>query len=182
MKINTKGEIPYSDPKFQKIVNTFVFYCPAATVTSKKKEKNKKWDNVSARDCSFRSRGITGTLLSTITAHIKRILKNELYKKIGNDEKVDIIFESDSSSEKIVFKANSQMSDSEVVYYYIRNAFAHGSFEVIDNGERFYKLESKKRDNIKAQMILKESTLMKLGDLSLYSKKQIEALQKKKKR
>ena len=48
------------------------------------------------------------------------------------------------------------MSDAEVVFYYIRNAFAHGDIEVIGGGDRIYKLESKKKNDIKAQMILKE--------------------------
>lgn len=182
MKIDTKARIPLDDPTFQSFIEAFVFNCPSSTVTSKKKAKVKTWDNVSARDCSFRTRDITGSLLITITAQIRRQLKNGLYKKADKDENVDTIFDADPSAEKIVFKENSQMSDAEVVFYYIRNAFAHCSFEVVDDGEKYYKLVSSKKGVIKAQMILKESTLKKLADLSAYSKKQIEALQKKKKR
>ena len=72
------------------------------------------------------------------------------------------------------------MSDAEVIYYYIRNAFAHGSFEV--TSDRVYKLESKKKESVKAQMMLKETTLLKIADLSRKNRKQIEALQKKKNR
>lgn len=133
-----------------------MFKCPAATVVSKKKAKIKKFDNVSARDCSFRSRGITGTLLNTITVQIKKTVKPGMYHKIEKGETVEAIFDKDTSDEKIVFKDNSQMSDAEVVFYYIPNAFAHGDIEVIGGGDRIYKLESKKKNDIKAQMILKE--------------------------
>lgn len=182
MKIDTKAMIPLADSSFQQLIEAFVFNCPSATVVSKKKAKIKVWNNVSVRDCSFRTRDITGTLLITITAQIKRQLKNGLYKKVEKDQDVDSVFDADHSSEKIVFKENAQMSDAEVVFYYIRNSFAHGSFEVVDDGERYYKLESKKNGVIKAQMILKESTLNKIATLSSYNKKQIEALQRKRKR
>ena len=183
MTIDTKANIPLDDPEFQGFIKAFVFNCPSATVISKKKAKVKTWVNVSARDCSFRTREITGTLLSTMTAQIKRLLKNQLYQMAEKDKNVDAIFDASKCNEKIVFKENSQMSDAEAVFYYIRNAFAHGSFEVVVDGvEKYYKLESSKKGVIKAQMILKESTLKKLADLSAYNKKQIEALQKKKKR
>ena len=81
MKIDTKARIPLDDPTFQSFIEAFVFNCPSSTVTSKKKAKVKTWDNVSARDCSFRTRDITGSLLITITAQIRRQLKNGLYKK-----------------------------------------------------------------------------------------------------
>ena len=179
MKINITEQIP-DDLNFHKLIEDFVFNCPSATVTSKKKAKTKQWDNVSVRECSFRNRGITGTLLNTITAQIKRMMKNELYKKVDKIELVEDVFDASNSNERIVFRDNSQMSDAEVIYYYIRNAFAHGSFEV--TSDRVYKLESKKKESVKAQMMLKETTLLKIADLSRKNRKQIEALQKKKNR
>lgn len=180
MKIDITKSLP-NDKKFFSLVDAFVFNCPAATVVSKKKTKTKVFDNVSVRDCSFRTRGITGTLLNTITAQIKKTVKPGFYHKIEKGETVETAFNSDSSDEKIVFKENTQMSDAEVVFYYIRNAFAHGDIEVIPGAERIYKLESKKKNDVKALMILKEETLQRLVTLSCNNKSQIEKMQRKKK-
>ena len=130
----------------------------------------------------LRDREITGTLLATVTLQIKRYLNGGLYQKCENNENLGEIFDADPSAEKIVFKENAQMSDAEVIFYYIRNAFAHGSFEVVEKGVRFYKLESRKNDTLKAQMILKEATLKKLAELSGFNRSYLENLQKKKKR
>lgn len=72
------------------------------------------------------------------------------------------------------------MSDAEAVFYYIRNAFAHGSFEVVSGSDPIYKLESKKNGVVKAQLLLKQTTLIKLADLSERSRTDIEKLQRKK--
>ena len=178
MIIDITKKIP-DDNVFHSIINSFVFHCPSAMVTSKKKAKVKTYESVSVRECAFRSKGITGTLLTTITAQIKRTVKSGFYHKIENSETVEDVFDKDTSKEKIVFLGNSQMSDAEVVFYYIRNAFAHGDFEVLPGTERVYKLESKKKNTIKAKMILEESTVLKLAKLAAVSKSQVEKLQKK---
>lgn len=178
MDINISSNIPLDDEKFQYLIKAFVFNCPSAIVISKKKEKTKKYENISARKSSFRNRGITGTLLNTMTSQIK---KNVLsYQKVVKNQRIEETFDKDYNVEKIIFKENAQMSDAETVFYYIRNAFAHGSFEYLPE-EKIYKLESKKKDSVKAQMILKESTLKKLADLSALDKTDVEKLQKPKK-
>lgn len=178
MNINVEANIPSSNPLFQSFIESFVFNCPSATVVSKKKDKNKKYKSVSARECSFRLRGITGTLLNTMTAQIKK--RVEFYQKVDNGQKVEDVFDSNRYDEKIVFKGNNQMSDAEVVFYYIRNAFAHGSFEYVPDANA-YKLESKRDGVVKAQILLKEDTLKKLSELASLDKKSIEAFQKKRK-
>ena len=73
------------------------------------------------------------------------------------------------------------MTDLETLYYYIRNAFAHGAFEVINTKEgRVYKLESAKNGIVKAQMRLKESTLNTYVNYSLFKAADAKALQKPK--
>ena len=179
MFIDTKSPVPIEEAFFQSFIVAFVFNCPSATVVCKKKEKPKRFNPVSTRGCSFRERGITGTLLTTLTAQIKK--RVDFYKKAEKNQKVEDLFESISNNERIVFRENAQMSDAEAVYYYIRNAFAHGSFEYIPE-RKLYKLESKKDDNVKAQMILSESTLQKLAELSSVDKKFIENLQRKRRK
>lgn len=176
MFIDTNAKMPIEDHSFQSYIMAFVFNCPSAIVISKKKEKPKHFIPISTRNCSFRARGITGTLLTTMTAQIKKRI--EFYKKAEKSQKIEDLFDSNVYNEKIVFRENNQMSDAEAVFYYIRNAFAHGSFEYIPE-KKMYKLESKKGDTVKARMIINESTLTRLSELSSLDKKSIENLQKK---
>ncbi len=55
------------------------------------------------------------------------------------------------------------MSDPEAIYYYIRNAFAHGLFEVRSTQHgNVYLLESAKKRNVNARMRLNETAMMEL--------------------
>jgi len=75
------------------------------------------------------------------------------------------------------------MSDAEAIYYYIRNAFAHGSFEVAEQaGRRIYLIESSKDGIIKARMRLREETLLHYIELANMTPAEIKALQKPKKK
>ena len=83
----------------------------------------------------------------------------------------------------MVYQHRSDMSDAEAIYYYIRNAFAHGSFEVKSSkGERCYLLQSDKDSKVKAQMQLKESTLLRLLELSQMSANDLREKQRKKRK
>ena len=190
------------DRTFSAIIEGLVFNCPSCTI---KKTKNGQYPNgktkykeeshpVSARGTTFRSRGVCKDLLVTVLAQIRRpFAKYGTYSLLKNDDdvekKVDQILDSssltDPNFELIVFKKCSTMSDTEALYYYIRNAFAHGSFEVktlSGGGEKIYLLESKKDDVVKAQMRLKESTLTRYIALSQLDATQVRALRKPKKK
>ena len=143
---------------------------------------------VSARNSTFRSRNVCGHLLITVLAQIRRpLVRNSAYALIdSNDSVEDKVQEiingttmSDTNFELVVFQKRTDMSDTEAFYYYIRNAFAHGSFEIIntDSG-KIYKLESGKDDSVKAQMRLKESSLKRYIDYSMLSASEVKALQK----
>jgi hypothetical protein len=60
----------------------------------------------------------------------------------------------------IVYIEHPTMSKAEIIYYYIRNAFAHGCFEIIDND--IYHLKSIKGDMLNAEMFLSADMLKKL--------------------
>ena len=50
----------------------------------------------------------------------------------------------------MIFMAREDMSKAEAIYYYIRNAFAHGDFKVSSaNGEKISNLTSTKNKNLK---------------------------------
>lgn len=193
----TKSAIPFNDSEFQFFVNAFVFECPVCirkkvklrSMSNKKQKSKTQYKPVSARGCSFNSRGVIGNLLTTILAQIRRPLaKNNAYATIEStgdvEEKVQSIINetalSDINFELMVYKTRSDMPDTEAIFYYIRNSFAHGSFEIKNQGgERIYILESSKDENIKAQMRLKSTTLNHYIELANLSVGEIKSLQKR---
>ena len=148
---------------------------------------------VSARDNSFKSRGVTGHYLNTILAQIRRpLVANNAYHVIGTDESVEDTITNivDNTSLKDPYfdmivmhrRDRNQMPETEAVFYYIRNSFAHGSFETrtVENNTYYY-LESGQKGTVKARMRLRESTLMEYARLSRLSKEDIKLLQRHKK-
>ena len=178
------------------LIYKFIFICPSSIIKKVKTIGNAEGENnykhtynpVSARSCSFKERGITKDLLATILAEIKRPLTAMgTYSKLkggGNvEETVYSILNcttlADRDFELIVFREHSDMTDTEAIFYYIRNAFAHGSFEFKNSGGPVYYLESRSAGIIKAQMRLKESTLKKYITLIEKTPAQIKELRKK---
>lgn len=197
--VNTTRSIPKDDPIFQAIVCGLVFNCPSTTEHREKIGVNKQgkarykrtYKPVSARNVSFRSRGICKDLFNTILAQIRRPLnKTKTYALIKPTESVEATVNSimsatslsDQYYEMIVFQKRSDMTDPEALYYYIRNAFAHGSFEVVPtNNENVYLLESRKDETVKAQMRLKETSLREYIKLANLTAEEIKKLRKVKK-
>jgi hypothetical protein len=149
---------------------------------------------VSNRDrCSFRSRNITGGLLTTLGARIKRLVDEGCYQVIGAepsafasvDEATRRLVESSTRSDElfnlIVFRRRSEMSDAEAVFYAVRNAFAHGSFEVVSpaGGERVYLLEAAKGDVTQARIRLKESQMRELLRMGGLNKGGVKKMQRR---
>ncbi len=188
--------IPLDNSNFMKIVNGLVFECPSSIM---KKTKNKEtfpdgkkyrycYIPVSARKVSFRERDIESYLLTVILNQIKKpFQKNKAYYNLDNTDDVEantkrIIEDStlgDELFELMIFQKRSDMSDCEAIFYYIRNSFAHGSFEIVRKNNTYtYILESSKDGMIKAQMRLKEETLLKYIELKEQSRKKIELLKR----
>jgi len=188
---NKNQEVPLSDEAFQSIIRSLLFNCPVCVRKTEKigdsRKKKIQYKPVSARDASFKRHGITGNALLTVLAQIRRPLaRMNTYKVLKPSESitenVERIIQStsltDSMFEMMVYHTRSDMPDTEAIYYYIRNAFAHGSFEVCNwNNDRLYLLESNKDGTIKAQMRLREKTLLgyaKLAQLSLGEIRQLQ--------
>lgn len=174
------------DDSVKIIALDFILYCPASV------KKGNQIFPVSRRGCSFKERGIQKTLLQTMLSQVKKELPSRkcylkikagesLVEKIHSMGKTDVL--SDLNHEYIVLCEHSSMSETEAVFYYIRNAFAHGSFSVedVDGSNRRYLLECDKDDIPKARMLLKESTLKRYRDLIRITPKELAALQKKRK-
>ena len=197
----TKSPIPFYDKSFNEIISSFVFECPSVTrkrisdgVDSRGKKKYKEETQaVSARkNVSFKSREITGDKLNTLLSKIKQpLVKNKSYSVISSGENVELELENilkltslkDQNFELIVMKERYDMPRTESIFYYIRNAFAHGSFEAKKAGKEYiYLLESAKGNEIKARMRLKESTLQEYIRLSKLTVTEIKTLQTTKKK
>ena len=197
----TESTIPFEHVQFNQIITSLVFECPSATRkrvsngTNEIGEKIFKEDihPVSARNkVSFKARGITKDKLSTLLSQIKQpLVKNNSFLVIKSCENVDTKVSNmiatttlaDPYFELIVMKDRNEMPKTEAVFYYIRNAFAHGSFEVKNDGkENIYLMESAKANDIKARMRLRESTLQEYMRLSKLTVKEIAALQRSRKK
>lgn len=145
------AKIPIGRVAFNQIVEGFVFLCPSSIKHEEKDKANPKkkrvfYQDVSMRLCSFRRRGIDSHLLRTILAQIRKpLVAQGTYSVLNSDQDVpsavaNIIASvslADPYYDIMVYKHRPDMSDTEAIFYYIRNAFAHGSFEVkTTKGER----------------------------------------------
>ncbi len=100
---------------------------------------------MSKRDNNFRKRGIEKGLLTTVLSQIKALFRHN-YIKLESNKDIEEEFiklkldgkNKDDNFEFIIFKGHNNMSDTETIYYYIRNAFAHGSFEVKKMGNHMF--------------------------------------------
>lgn len=191
---NPKAKIPIESEEFGKIVRDLVFECPSSNrheVSDGKRPDGKKskstfYQPVSARNTSFHARGISGGLFLTILGEITGPLKRkDRYIRVENGQTVEEVAASavkrlGSDAMKrdlLVFAPRSDMPDTEAIFYYIRNAFAHGSFEVQDaDCRRMYLLESDKKGKPLAMMRLSEQTLLHYAQLAHLSVKEIKNL------
>lgn len=174
----------------------YVLKCPCSI---ENREKNglgpngktrykRSYSPVSAQNCSFKQRNITGHLLSTLLSQIRRpMLTMGTYAKIKTSESVEDTVRGllrdasvgDPECDLVVFHERSDMPETEALFYYIRNSFAHGSFEARQTpGGRVFYLESARNGTIKARMRLKESTLERLASLKNLSADEIISLRK----
>lgn len=193
------NNIPFDKRNFCRIIDALVFNCPACTCNQKKDGKypngktkySYEYKPVSAREVSFRKRGIEKGLLITLLSQSRKLVTNKMFFVIEKTEsveaRVDDIFRtfllSDPNFEIVVFKKKDGCSDAELFFYYMRNAFAHGSFEIIQSKEgKVYLLECKNNSSLNARMRLKEKTLMDYVQLSEISAAELQRMQKKRRK
>lgn len=153
--------IPFKLEAFQNILNFYLFNCP---VVIKKRKVSVKGD-------SFEKMNITGSKLTVLLNEMK---KSAEYQCISPKESVEDVFRerkkntsfSDPGFNLIIFIENSDIGKTKTIFYYIRNALAHGDF-LIENvcGQRIYTLRSQKGEVVKGLFRLKESTLLSWIDL-----------------
>lgn len=163
-------DFPLKDENFQRVLDFFLFHCPSEIEKVNKKKGTRTYSKVSKRAETLRTKGWTGGYLNTLLASMKHTSSGQLEYRTFNAaveiEKEVKALEKDTSMrdkhfEMIVFMERSDMSKTSAIFYYIRNAFAHGSFSIVNaNGKKVYYLESDKDGIVKAQIRLREETLL----------------------
>ena len=182
---NREEKIPLTDSTFLKILDFYLFHCPAET---KKTPKTGAivYSKVSKRAATLRAQGWTNGNLKILLSAMKHTASKQLEYHTF-DTKTEIGFavkriESDTSLsdgdfEMIAITERSDMNKTSAIFYYIRNALAHGSFSVFnDNGKRVYYFESAKDNKIKAQIRLWEKTLLSWIDAFYLSPKKLHMI------
>lgn len=175
---------------FNRFFMAFVIGCPSTHKEGGGRSKRPAtYSPVSRRGTTFRAREIRGSLLTTLLRQIKGPLeRNGVYEKLpASDASVEETFDrkvresslSDERFDAIVFCARGDMSDIEALYYYIRNAFAHGSVNV-ESGRhgRVYYFESAQKGVTKCRMRLKEETLERFASLAECTKQGVIEMRK----
>ena len=163
------NKIPFDNINFQTILRFYLFECPVTTESVKKKKKIKK--HVSARGIPLERQGWSGNALNTLLAAMKRNASSSLkYMVVAPSSDVGTVVrneealstQSDPNFELLVFKENSSLGKTKSIFYMIRNAFAHGSFSIVEtNNGTIYYFQSEKDGETKSQIRLKEKTLFR---------------------
>ena len=157
----------FEDKQFIRIITFFIFHSPV--------------DNLSARQISLSEYGwntpwrkpwYLNKQLKQETSNYELLFSSATFKKMDDAlTKADLrnSFPSNIAKERICIydcKKNQFMS----VFYHIRNAFAHGRFDLRRlNDEEYYILEDVQKDKgalkVSARMILKKRTLINWIDI-----------------
>jgi len=148
-----------------KLIDIFDFYvlhCPVSYSKEVKKEKVKV--KVSNQGDYFKN--YSSTEISALLRTMKKDINNDIYI-IGDNNFKNKYNElcqkySDLEFEFVNYIPNSDMGKTKTIFYSIRNSLAHGMFYIKKvKNINYYYLECAKDKKIKAQMRLKESTLLK---------------------
>lgn len=131
------SQIPYKKNNFQKIIEFYLFECPVRTYKktkientneTKKRVKPKykyEYVQVSQRGLSFQKRGLSGPVLNSLRAAMKRAVPGIILSSVNVDPVIPDL------DEYIIIRENkNKITITEGFFYCIRNAFAHGAFNV----------------------------------------------------
>ena len=137
---------------FQKIVEFYLFECPV--------------EEVSSRATTFAEKGWKGHYFTTLKARMLNVASKDLKKRYYPCKKEELesrfteMEKLKKGEEYCVFLKHDEKRVMESLYKAIRNAFAHGSFKAgKDKGKTIYYF-SNFEGYCKAQIQLKESTLL----------------------
>lgn len=154
MEFNTRYNI--KDKDTSKIFTFFVIETPVS--------------NVSYRSVTFKERNIN---MSKLTHDIKNEIEDfknnwimcKKHEVVSLHNKMNSNFET-NIPEEYAIHTKSRDGKTESLYYAIRCALAHGSFDIHKHkGVRYYYLENRDKNIVKAKIVIKEESLLKLIEL-----------------
>lgn len=168
--------IPITSKNFQRIIQFYLFESPVMTHQRKTKEvlgrtpnqPHPKFDygfrRVSKRGVTFADRNLDGAKLNSLRAAMMRVTDVKL---MAVDDGVARRAEAMGGAEYVVIRRNDyNVSVTGGFFYCIRNAFAHGDFDVVGKpGNRVYLLRNEAFGKLKGLARLKESSLLAWIDL-----------------
>lgn len=167
---NQKNPIP-NTKNFQKIIRFYLLECPVRTRSHIPKKDRDPDDpqakykflfrKVSKRGISFEDRHLDGPKLNSLRAAMQRVTDVKLIV-VDTSNEVETVA-SEEAGEFVVIKRNEDnVSVTEGYFYAIRNAFAHGDFDV---DRTIYKLCNEAKGEVKGLARIKESSLLKWIEL-----------------
>lgn len=177
---------PKENENFLKILEFYLLKCPVKFIAVKK-DGTKKLKLVSKRAVTFEDRNWIGGNITTLYTELTRNITVECVNNENSVEETRVHIEEssklkDSNFDMIIFKKDWRINKTKSIFYSIRNAFAHGTFSVLENnGNTIYYFENESSETIKAQIRLKENTLLKWIDLFYSSANEIREKNKSKK-
>ncbi len=154
-----KRDFSFKNDRFAKIYRFYVIETPVS--------------GTSYRGKTFKEYGINMTSLNAALKRTTPFLKKNWFEETMKDIEqrcleCGILENVDFSSELAIHTNNKKhcTGKTDSMFYAIRCAFAHGSFDIHTyKNEDYYILENRDGNSLKARMILKESTLLSWIDV-----------------
>jgi len=179
--------VPIDNPNFLQILQFYLIECPVSIPSGKDSNGRNKRSHVSEQGRTFEEIGWIGKNLTALWNVMKKASIIQ-YKCVNTPVKsadiageVENIIHSsnqkDEHFELICFVENSEIGKIRSIFYAIRNALAHGSFSVNNNnGKPVYYFQSERNGEIRSQIRLKESTLLRWIELFNMPVSEVRAL------
>ena len=168
----TMKSIPLSNKSFQKIIQFYLFESPVRTRSSIPKAEQDQNDpqakykydfrRVSKRGVTFQDRNLDGSKLNTLRAAMIRVAKVKLIA-VDTVEEVSATAKKQVGEYIVIWKNEKNVSVTEGYFYCIRNAFAHGDFDVDD---KMYTFTNESGGKIKGLARLNERSLLSWIELA----------------
>ena len=167
--------IPLARKDFQRIIQFYLFETPVRTYERSGKKGgpvtkdqpdpkyNYLFKKVSKRGITFADRNLDGSKLNSLRAAMARVSNVKFIVVDDYAEVMKAASSFDEDTEYLVIKRNYEnVSVTEGYFYFIRNAFAHGDFDV---DGKIYTLKNEKNGNVKGMARIKEDSLLAWIDL-----------------
>lgn len=172
--VKSKDDLEFSN-NFNRIINFYVFGTPNSKVSSSGKNmKQRRWNKDVWTKGDLRSYLLIAAELQN-DFNYKKVLTLDTFSQAASTVGLDRNWQNKRDMNRIIFHSDKESNEILNIFFYIRCAFAHGRFQIyeLDSGDPVYVLESvsgkgeKEKYNVKARMILRESTLIKWADTIL---------------